>query len=207
MASEPRHPAGSGMINANLEEHLKQAADALPYPQTPDLATRERQRITSHARSASLRKPTPLAVGLVVLFIVLMTALLVSPVRARVLDWIRIGSVRIFFGEPTATQPVATLTPALTGTPVPERSLTARPTPTFLKSVLDLGGETTLSKAQEQAGFPIEVPTFPTDLGSPDHVFLQEMNGPVVVLVWMDANQPDKVRMSLSEIALQPADL
>jgi hypothetical protein len=136
---------------------------------------------------------------LVVLFILLAAALLVSPVRARVLDWIRIGSVRIFFTRPTATQPVPTRIPDRTGTPVPEMIQTPNPTSTILKSVLNLGGETTLTKAQQQAGFPIAMPTYPADLGRPDHVFVQEMNGPVVVLVWMDPNQPEKVRMSLSE--------
>ncbi|MGE5463369.1 MAG: hypothetical protein ACM3PS_08435 [Syntrophothermus sp.] len=199
MSFSPRHPSQPGMTNANLEARLRQVVAILPYPETPDLAGRERQRLAGLSRTAPARRLNRLAVGLVVLFMVLAVALLVSPVRARVLDWIRIGSVRIFFTQPTATQPVPTQTPARTGTSVPRMTPTPHPTPTFLQSVLNLGGETTLAKAQEQAGFPIELPASPPDLSSPDHVYLQEMNGPVVVLVWMDPNQPEKVRMSLSE--------
>jgi hypothetical protein len=120
-----------------------------------------------------------------------MAALLVSPARACVLDWIRIGSVRIFFFIPTPTAPP----PDPSGTPAP------RITPTFLQSVLDLAGETTLPDAQERAGFPIQLPDYPSDLGQPNAVFLQQFNGPAVILVWLDSDQPGKVRMSLSESA------
>jgi hypothetical protein len=34
----------------------------------------------------------------------------------------------------------------------------------------------------------------------PEHVFLQDLNGPVIVLVWMDRTQPERVRMSLHEL-------
>ena len=97
--------------------------------------------------------------------------------------------MRIFFTQPTPTAPGAAPLPS--GTPAPS--------PTFLTSVLDLAGETTLAQAQQQANFTIQQPTFPADLGTPNHVYLQELGGQVVVLVWMAPDHPQQVRMSLSE--------
>lgn len=207
MSSSPRFSSESGMTEAKLENRLRRAAAALPYPETPDLAARERKRLVDAGRLTPSRKPGRLAVGLALVIILLAAAFLVSPVRARVLDWIRLGAVRIFFNQPvpTATLPPPSGTPSPSGTLSPAGALspaaasTLEPTPTFLKSVLNIGGETTLLKAQQQVDFTIQIPAYPADLGDPDHVFLQGMNGPVVVLVWMDRDQPEKVRMSLSE--------
>jgi hypothetical protein len=77
---------------------------------------------------------------------------------------------------------------------------TPQPTPTPHASVLDLAGETTLEEAEQQAGFPVRLPTFPADLGEPDRVFFQELGGPVVVLVWLDEAQPGRVRLSLHQL-------
>jgi hypothetical protein len=35
------------------------------------------------------------------------------------------------------------------------------------------------------------------DLGEPDLVFLQNQNGDVVILVWLDPDEPERVRLSL----------
>lgn len=195
MSSSPFLTPEPRKMGSSLEDRLQRAASVFPYPETPNLAARERQRVAAIRGRVPSRKPSRLAVGLVILLIIVGAALFVSPVRARVLDWIRIGSVRIFFTQPTPTATVSAPKnlPVLPGTPSPVF------TPTVIKSVLNIGGETTLSKAQERARFTIQLPAYPESLGSPDHVYLQEMNGPVVVLVWMDPLQPDQVRMSLSE--------
>jgi hypothetical protein len=73
-------------------------------------------------------------------------------------------------------------------------------TPTPLNSVMDLAGETTLAEAQEQSGFPIRLPSYPAGLGSPDRIFFQNIGGPAVVLVWLDPNQPEWVRLSLHQL-------
>jgi hypothetical protein len=82
--------------------------------------------------------------------------------------------------------------------PVPPAS---SPTPTLLPSLLDLAGETTLAEAQRKAGFAIRLPSYPPDLGPPQHVFFQNLGGPAVVLVWTDPQQPDRVRMSLQALS------
>src|SRR5262249_39936685 len=87
-------------------------------------------------------------------------------------------------------------------TPTPRTAPSAQNTPTStpLASPLDLAGETTLAQAQKQAGFPIRLPAYPPDLGSPQHVFLQNLNGPLVALVWVDPAQPRSVRLALFEM-------
>ena len=63
-----------------------------------------------------------------------------------------------------------------------------------------MGGETTLEDAQQKIGFPIPLPTYPADLGQPDRVFLQDAGGWMLILVWLDPQQPDHVQMSLHMI-------
>jgi hypothetical protein len=53
------------------------------------------------------------------------------------------------------------------------------------------------------AEFPILLPAYPTDLGLPDNVFLQDLDGQVLVLVWLDPAKPGKVRLSLHQFSDQ----
>jgi len=57
-----------------------------------------------------------------------------------------------------------------------------------------MAGETTLSGAQQRANYPI---LLPADLGKPDRVYVQNASGPMTILVWMDTQHPDQVKMSL----------
>jgi len=142
-------------------------------------------------RHAARTRRTLAAVG--ILMALLLTILFAVPqVRAAVLDWIRIGAVRIFIGEPASTP---TFSPGTTTTLEP----TDLPMPTPLSSILDLSGETTLAQAQKASRLTILLPADPPDLGQPDHVFFQDLGGPVIFLVWTEAGQPQKVRLSLTE--------
>jgi len=98
-------------------------------------------------------------------------------VRAAIAEVLRIGGIRIFLSEPT-----------------PSRA--PLPTPAPVASVLDLPGETTLDDARSRAPFDILLPAYPPDLGQPDRVFVQDLAGPVVTLVWL-ADNPTRVRLSL----------
>lgn len=181
--------------DAKLEVMIRRAAADFPYPATPNIAARERARLMD---SRPARRPTRLALALVL--IVLAAVMLVSPVRARVLDWIRIGAVRIFFTQPTATATLPAETPAPAG--AVQGPVTATPallpTATPLESLLQVGGATTLERAREQVSYPILLPAYPEDLGEPDYVYIQRFSTPVVFLVWADESQPERVRMSLS---------
>jgi hypothetical protein len=119
--------------------------------------------------------------------------LAVPQVRAALVEYLQIGAVRIFLVEPTATAtpPPATVSPAKPATATPP------PSPTPLASLLDFAGATTLAEAQAQVDFPIRLPAYPADLGEPNRVFLQDMGGPIVILIWTRPDQPDQVRLSL----------
>ena len=183
----------------NWENRILSAAHELPYPPTPDIAWRLVQRRS--LRSLAYRRAGWAAAILVVLL--LATILLVPPVRAAILDFLQIGAVRIFLVEPTATstptQGPLTLTPAQTGTNQPPTA-THTPIAIYLASLLDLQGETTLEMALDRLHFTLSLPAYPADLGNPDHVFLQDQEGQVLLLVWMDPQHPDQVRLSLHAI-------
>jgi hypothetical protein len=63
----------------------------------------------------------------------------------------------------------------------------------------EMAGETSLEAAQARASFPIRLPVFPADLGTPERVFMQE-DGLMAILVWTDPADPQKARLSLHEI-------
>jgi hypothetical protein len=122
--------------------------------------------------------------------------MLVPPVRAAVLEWIQIGVVRIL---PPAPKPTPTDNPdklpqpetlPVTATPAPPETPTTFPLP-------NLAGEMTLTEAQTRLDFPILVPSHPQDLGLPDQVYLQDQNGPLLVLIWLDPANPAKIQLSL----------
>lgn len=166
----------SRLPSQSFESQVRQAARALPYPPTPDLAGARARRSTPRLRL--LRRP---GWALVVILALLAGLLAVPPVRAALREVLQIGAVRIWLVEPTPT-PTATR---------------PQPTPTSMVSVLQLSGATTLAEAQAEAPFPIRLPTFPPNLGEPDYVFLQNLDGVAVILVWMQDDQSNQVRLSL----------
>ncbi len=113
--------------------------------------------------------------------------LAVPQVRAAVIEALRIGAVRIFRTAPGAGTTEPTGQPAATLVP--------------LSSVLDLAGETTLEDARARVSFPLRLPHYPPGVGVPDAVFVQDVQGPVVVMVWRDESSPAAVRLSLYQIA------
>lgn len=120
--------------------------------------------------------------------LVLLTVLLaLPPVRASLRQPLCLGSVCIVWNG--AARPTASVSPH------------ASPTPTPLPSVLDLAGRTTLAQARSQVKFPVRLPAYPADLGEPDYVFVQDLDGAAVVLAWVDHDHPDSVRLSLSELS------
>jgi hypothetical protein len=201
--------AGGAGPNAEWEARLRATARTFPYPPTPDIAGAARSRLDAESARPVRLRPR-LAWAVIAVLLILGGLLAVPQVRAAVVQFLQIGAIRIFLAEPTPT-----MTPTLTPSPSPlppavvtsssisteePPTATPQPTPTPLSSVLDLAGETTLAEAQAQVGFPIHLPTYPPDLGPPERVFLQDLGGPVVVLVWLDPEQPDRVRLSLHQL-------
>jgi len=138
-----------------------------------------------------------------VLLLVLAGLLSVPEVRAGIGRLLRIGAIEIVPATPTpsvAPQPQAS---ELVVTATPHAPRSPRPTPTLRSDLLALAGETTLQRAQEAVRFPLKVPAYPADLGPPDRVFLQDLDGDAVILVWLQPDQPDQARLALFELTSQ----
>ncbi len=188
---------GGEKPDRDLESRLRAAARAFDYPPTPDVARAVSARLE---RQAGQRIPSHrrLAWAAAVALLVAAGLLAVPEVRAALLRALRLGAVEILLEGPT---PTATNPPLL---PTASRAIiataTSVPTPPPLASALQLAGETTLEEIRPRVDFPIRLPDYPPDLGPPDRVFVQDLGGPVVVLVWLEPAQPDRVRLSLHEL-------
>lgn len=177
----------------NLERILYETGKDFPYPPTPDIS----RKVTRRASAPRPRNLRRLAWAVTILILLVGVLFAVPPVRAKILNFIQVGVVRIFLG-PTSTPSPAPATPSRPAS-TPVSTPTQAPTPALLPSLLDLAGKTTLAEARQQAAFPVRLPAYPSDLGPPDYVFLQNMVSSMVVLVWTKPEDPNQVRLSLDE--------
>lgn len=172
------------------DEEIQRLASEFSYPPTPDLTA----AIPSRTNPLLHRNLRPVWALLLTLIVLLVGLLSVPPLRAAIIDWWQIGAVRIWRVPPPAT-PIPTPIQAKS-IMLPTVQPTAQPTATPLLSVLDFAGETTLVDAQSRVDFPIDLPTLPAGLGEPHHIYLQQAEGDMVILVWMWPEQLEQVRMS-----------
>ncbi|HEX8682911.1 MAG TPA: hypothetical protein VF707_11390, partial [Ardenticatenaceae bacterium] len=186
---EPTLPGGVPPEEGTLAAALVRLARE-SHPSPTFAATLEAQVRAATPRPTIRRRVSPARwLGWAALLLLMLAGLLAVPqVRAGLLEVLRIGAVRILLVEPTPTVSSSGQAP-VTATPVPRTA------------ALGLVGETTLDEAQREAGFPVRLPTYPADLGPPDQVFLQDLDGAVVVLVWLDPTDPREVRLSLHQLA------
>jgi hypothetical protein len=124
-------------------------------------------------------RPRAIAAAILLIIALLGALLAVPQTRAAIAALLHIGSVTI----------------------VPTAPTSGANEPTPLPSILDLAGRTTLADAQQRMPFHIRLPAYPADLGAPQYVFAQDMDGKAVVLVWVDPQHPDRVRMALNELS------
>jgi len=181
------------MNTMDFENRLRSIASGMDYPPTPDIAGSVAIRLRSSTRPRFISKK--LAWSLTIIFILVSSIMLVPPARAAIIEFIQIGIVRIF--PRSAESPVDVIA---TTTPEISTPLTATPAVDALSLIplLDnIAGETKLTTAQEIAPYPILLPTYPPNLGLPDHVYVQDTEGVMTVLVWVDPRQPEDVMMSL----------
>ena len=176
-----------------FENQLRSIAKGLDYPRTPNIAesVTTRLRAATHPRFLSRK----LAWSLTMIVILFSSLMLIPPVRAAVVEFIQIGIVRIF-PRPTES-PIDTIRTATPDSIGPETATPALPSAPLLLSLSRIAGETTLADAQERVGYSILLPSYPSELGLPDHVFLQDADGVMTILVWLDPADPDRVLMSL----------
>ncbi len=175
-----------------FEKQLTSIAIGLEYPRTPDVAGSVTARLRASTRPRVLSRR--LAWSLALILILFSSLMLIPPARAAIIEFIQIGIVRIFPPEPTPTLLPTEETPSamipLTATPGPTL-------PPLIPLLENMAGETTLTDAQKRVTYPILLPTYPSDLGEPDRVFVQDAEGTMTILVWLDPQRPDKVLMSL----------
>jgi hypothetical protein len=175
-----------------FEKQLLSISKGLDYPRTPNIAGSVMARLRASTRPRFISKR--LAWSLTIILILFSSLMLIPPARAAIIEFIQIGVVRIFRAEPTPLSPPnqevpSTMVP-VTATPVP----TSQPLIPILEN---LAGEMTLEEAQKRVNYPILLPSYPPDLGQPDRIFVQEADGKMTILVWLDPQQPDEVLMSL----------
>jgi hypothetical protein len=181
-----------------FETRLHALAQGFPYPPTPQVAPKvmAKLRATQPRQRLAARR---WAWGIAIVIVLFAGLMAVPPVRAAVLEFIQIGIVRIFL--PPAETAVPEVQPPPTAMPGAVIPITATAGPTASSSLIpildQIAGETTLEEARTSVGFPILLPAYPPDLGQPDRVYLQDMEGQVVVLIWLDEGKPGHVRMSL----------
>ena len=178
-----------------FEKQLRSIAKGLEYPRTPAIAgsVMKHLRPSTPPRLVSRR----FAWTLTVILILFTSLMLIPPARAAILEFIQIGIVRIFRAEPTPVTPPqqefpVTMVP-VTATPV----LTSEPLIPILER---LAGERSLGGAQQIVDYPILLPSYPPDLGPPDRIFVQDADGAMTILIWIDPDQPTQVLMSLHMI-------
>jgi hypothetical protein len=186
------------MSEMDFETQVRSIARTLRYPPTPDVAGSVMPRLRPVTGPRLFSRPW--AWSLVTVLILLSSLLLIPPARAAILEFIQIGIVRIF---PRATELPVEAPP--TEMPQPLAPVTATPYMNAAPLLDDLGrfaGERTLPEAQSLASssYPIRLPAYPTDLGAPDRVFVQQADGVIVIMVWLDPGQPDRMLMSLHSI-------
>lgn len=159
-----------------LENRLQDEGRSFTYPNTPDLAS-------AFLRAPGAARPRwqRLAIGIAIVLTALASLLVAPEVRARLLEFLQIGAVRI---EPHATEETLQNKNRLYGP---------------LISISSLGGETTLEEARAIVDFSIPLPTYPADLGAPDHVYLQhiERERYFVILTWLEEQDDSEVRLAL----------
>lgn len=191
------------MSEMDFENQLHAIAKQMNYPRTPDIAGRVMSRVYRVTKPRFFSRPFGSAHGkllawpLTLIVVLFFSLMLIPPARAAILEFIQIGIVRIF---PRPTEPPIespqTVTPEsfapVTTTPYVESS-------TLLVDLGRLAGERTLSQAQSLVApyYSILLPAYPPDLGAPDHVFVQDADGAMTILVWLDPNDPEKVWLSL----------
>ena len=142
-----------------VEAKVMDAARRTLYPPTPDVSGVVMRRLGRRKPSVS----SVLARAAAILVLVMAALFVTVPeVRATVLSLLRIGGVTL-----------------LRETPTPAPTLDIVPT------VLMLEGRTTLEAARASLPFDVELPAYPPELGSPDHIFVPDDSS--AAFVWSEA--------------------
>jgi len=177
------------MTEFEFEKKIHLIVKEMEYPRMPDIAGAVMTRLhpVPHSRFIYRR----LAWSLTIILVLLSSLMLIPTVRAVVIEFIQIGIVRIF---PRTVEQITTTVPGYVtqDTAVPSDS-----SPLLIPFLDRIAGETDLIDAQKKAPYPIFLPAYPADIGQPNRVYVQDAEGVMTILVWVDPGQPEHVTMSL----------
>jgi hypothetical protein len=135
-----------------------------------------------------------LAWSLITILVLFSSLFLIPPARAAIIEFIQIGIVRIFKPEATPSPVPTEEIPAIM---IPMTATPAQTVQSLIPALAHAIGETSLEDAAQRVNFPILLPAYPSDVGQPDYVFVQDAKSEMVILVWLDPENPEHVRMSL----------
>ena len=185
-----------------FEKQLVSISKGLDYPRTSDIAGSVMTRLSAKGKGMKGEggrrfMSRRLAWSLTVILILFSSLMLIPPARAAILEFIQIGIVRIFRAEPT---PIAPPQQEFPSTMIPMTATPSETSDTVIPLLERMAGEVTLEEARQTVNYSILLPSYPPDLGRPDRVFVQDADGDMTILVWIDPQQPDQVLMSLHMI-------
>ena len=176
-----------------FESQLITIAKGLDYPPTPNIAGSVMTRLRASTRPRFISRK--FAWSLTIILALCSSLMLIPPARAAIIEFIQIGIVRIF---PRPTElPVDVIRTATPDALTPMTATPSLPSATLIPSLSRVAGETTLVDAQQTVDYSILLPAYPPDLGPPDYVFLQDAEGAMTILVWLDPSETNQVLMSL----------
>jgi hypothetical protein len=173
-------------MSSAWEERLQAVARRATYPPTPPLWAGVRHRLPT--AWTGMRQPRlTWAQGLAILVVLLVGTMLTVPeARAALVRILQVGAVRIMAPSGTSTPTVA---PAATSAPSPTAEVLLPP--------FDLSGRRTLDQLRRAVDFELRLPSYPQDLGAPDLAFLQDIEGPMVILIWRLPSDPSRARLAM----------
>ena len=198
--STPQSGSMDELQQERFEKQISSIAKSLDYPRTPDVAGSMMKRLSTRVKGMRGERrfvSRRLAWSLTVILVLFSSLMLIPPARAAILEFIQIGIVRIFRAEPTPVTPPQQEFPA---TMVPVTATPAITSEPLIPVLEQIAGEVTLEEAQRTVNYTILLPSYPPGLGEPDRVFVQDADGDMTILVWIDSQQPDEVLMSLHMI-------
>jgi hypothetical protein len=181
------------MSEMDYENKLRSIASGMEYPRTPNIAGSVTARLRTATRPRFNSKA--LAWSLTIIVVLCSSLMLIPPARAAILEFIQIGVVRIFPQSVTPTvEPIQTPAP---GSFAPVTATSSTQSLSLIPILNQMAGKTTLADAQNKVDFSILLPAYPSDLGQPNYVYVQKADSNMVILVWLDPQQPVEVLMSL----------
>ncbi len=193
-----RSPQGfhTNPTESNMDRYLTNKASAFRYPPTPDIASAVRNRLVEgsyrdNGRPRGRRhRPAQAGLAMALTVAVLLGSMFVVPGARAFVGDLYVGAVHLILGGPDQPQrDISASTPVIPG---------ASWNP-------GLAGETNLASIAGNWPGALKLPTYPSDLGLPDHIYYQSVNYDLFLYVWLDPTNPARPRLTLYQVPMTTA--